>query len=420
MERLIEAVGLAEQEPWVHTLVALVVLLLAAWLADFIARRVVLRRLAAFARRSSNQWDDLIMQRGALRYVAHIAPAAVIQFGVLWLPGLPEGLVLLTRNLALAFTILMMVLAASAMLSAANDIYERNERARARPIRGYVQLAKIFLFIVGAILIVSVLIERSPLLLLSGLGAMTAVLLLVFKDTILSFVAALQIASYDMVRVGDWIEMPALAADGDVIEIGLHTVKVQNWDRTITAIPTWRLATESFRNWRGMTDSGGRRIKRALLIDTGSIHFLRAEELTHLQRFELLRDYLASKRQELAEWNARHSGETNQRRLTNIGTFRAYVAAYLRANAAIHPAMIQMVRQLQPGPQGLPLEIYCFTADTRWIQHEAAIADLFDHLLAIAAEFGLRVYQQPSSHDLRGLPRAQAVAAISPEAASAG
>lgn len=401
MESLFEAIGLPGQEPWIVTSAGIIVLLLGAWLADFIARRVVLARVRALSARSENQWDDLIMRRRALRWVAHIAPAAVIQFGVLWLPGIPEHIVLLTRNVALAFTVLMIVLAASAMLSAANDIYERNERGRARPIRGYVQLIKIFLFIVGAILIVSILIERSPLLLLSGLGAMTAVLLLVFKDTILSFVAGLQISSYDMVRVGDWIEMPALGTDGDVIEMGLHTVKVQNFDRTITAIPTWRLATESFRNWRGMTDSGGRRIKRALLIDTQSIHFLTAEEQARLEQFDLLRDYLQRKKPELAQWNATHSGQINQRRLTNIGSFRAYVTAYLRAHGGIHPGMTQIVRQLAPAPEGLPLEIYCFTSDIRWAEYEAIMADVFDHLLAIIGEFGLRVYQQPAGRDLR-------------------
>ncbi len=401
METLFEAIGLPGQEPWIVTSAGIIVLLLGAWLADFIARRVVLARVRALSARTENQWDDLIMRRRALRWIAHIAPAAVIQFGVLWLPGIPEHIVLLTRNIALAFTVLMIVLAASAMLSAANDIYERNERGRARPIRGYVQLIKIFLFIIGAILIVSILIERSPLLLLSGLGAMTAVLLLVFKDTILSFVAGLQISSYDMVRVGDWIEMPALGTDGDVIEMGLHTVKVQNFDRTITAIPTWRLATESFRNWRGMSDSGGRRIKRALLIDTQSIHFLTSEEQQRLEQFDLLRDYLQRKQGELAEWNAAHPGEINQRRLTNIGSFRAYVAAYLRAHGGIHPGMTQLVRQLAPGPEGLPLEIYCFTADIRWAEYESIMADVFDHLLAIIGEFGLRVYQKPGSHDLR-------------------
>lgn len=401
METLFDAFGLPGQEPWILTTAAIFTLLLAAWLADFIARRILLVRLRRLAERSRNQWDDLIMRRRALRWIAHIAPASVIQFGVLWLPGVPEHLVMLTRNVALAFTILMMLLAASAMLSATNDIYERNERGRARPIRGYVQLVKIFLYIIGAILIVSILIDRSPLLLLSGLGAMTAVLLLVFKDTILSFVAGLQISSYDMVRVGDWIEAPALGADGDVIEMGLHTVKVQNFDRTITAIPTWRLATESFRNWRGMSDSGGRRIKRALLIDTQSIHFLTPQEQQRLEQFDLLRDYLQRKQAELAEWNAAHSGEINQRRLTNIGSFRAYVTAYLRTHGGIHRGMTQMVRQLAPTPEGLPLEIYCFTSDIRWAEYESIMADVFDHLLAIIGEFGLRVYQQPASHDLR-------------------
>ncbi|HRQ64672.1 MAG TPA: mechanosensitive ion channel family protein [Xanthomonadaceae bacterium] len=389
--------------PLAQGLLGLALLFLFAILLHFIVRRTVLRALRELIKRTETKLDDYIIQHNTLGYLFHVVPSAVIQFGVQYVPNVPADLATVVRNVALAYTILMVMLAISAFLKAVNDIYEHRPENRARPIKGYLQLIKIVLTVVAVILIIATLIERSPLLLLSGMGALTAVLMLVFKDTILSFVAGIQIASHDMVRVGDWIEMPQLGADGDVVEIALHTVKVQNWDRTITTIPTWRLVGESFRNWRGMTESGGRRIKRALHIDQGSIHFLTPAELQHLERFELLRDYLAMKRQELADWNARYSGDINQRRLTNIGTFRAYVTQYLKSHPGVHQGMILMVRQLPPGPQGLPLEIYCFSADTAWVAHESLAGDIFDHLLSIVGEFGLSMYQSPSGRDLARL-----------------
>jgi miniconductance mechanosensitive channel len=244
--------------------------------------------------------------------------------------------------------------------------------------------------------------------------------MLVFKDTILSFVASVQLTSNDMLRVGDWLEMPALGADGDVIDIALHTVKVQNWDRTITTIPTWRLINESFKNWRGMSESGGRRIKRALYLDQTSVRFLTAEEQAGLQRFALLSAYLERKRLELEEHNRRLLAEgrdpVNTRRVTNLGTFRAYVAAYLEADPRIRNDMTLMARQLQPGPTGLPMEVYCFTATTAWVEYESIQADIFDHLYAIVPEFGLRVFQEPSGADMRPLAAALPRAAAGPTA----
>jgi len=234
---------------------------------------------------------------------------------------------------------------------------------------------------------------------------MATILMLVFKDTILSLVASVQLTSNDMLRVGDWIEMPQLNADGPVIDIALHTVKVQNWDKTISSIPTHRLIEQSFKNWRGMSDSGGRRIKRAVLIDQNSVRFLTAEERAKMRRFALIDDYLDRKQAELEQWNARlaEAGRdpVNTRRVTNIGTFRAYVVAYLRAHANISQGMTQLVRQLDPTPQGLPLEIYCFTSTTEWLDYEAIQSDIFDHFLAILPEFGLRAFQEPSGMDIR-------------------
>jgi len=265
------------------------------------------------------------------------------------------------------------------------------------------------LYALTAILMVAALIDRSPLILLSGLGAMAAVLMLVFQDTLLSLVASVQISSNDIVRVGDWVEMPQLNADGDVIDIALHTVKVQNWDKTITTIPTKRFITDPFKNWRGMKEAGGRRIKRSLLLDQQSVRFLSDDERRGLARFAVLEDYLGEKQREIDDWNrqleARGKAPVNQRRVTNIGCFRAYVERFLRAHPGLHRDMTLLVRQLAPTPDGLPLEIYCFTRTTVWAEYEGIQSDIFDHLLAILPEFGLRVSQHPIGVDLREIGR---------------
>ena len=246
--------------------------------------------------------------------------------------------------------------------------------------------------------------DRSPLLFLSGIGAMTAVLLLVFRDTILSLVASVQLTGNDMIHVGDWIEMPKYGADGDVIDIALHTVKVQNWDKTITTIPTHALISDAFKNWRGMSRSGGRRIKRSLHIDVASVRFLEDTEIERLSQWALLRDYLSGKRDELAQWNATEGRNAavnaDIRRLTNLGTLRAYIEQYLRAHPKIHQGMTLLVRQLQPTDRGLPIELYCFTNTTEWNAYESIQADVFDHLFAILPELGLRAYQSPSGADI--------------------
>ncbi len=301
--------------------------------------------------------------------------------------------------------ILMVALTVTALMSAANQIYESRPIARDRPIKGFVQLAQIAIYILGAILVIAALIDRSPVILLSGLGAITAVLLIVFRDTLLSLVASVQLTGQDMIRVGDWLEVPQFGADGDVIDVALYTVTVQNWDKTITKIPTHRLTSDSFKNWRGMAESGGRRIKRSINIDFNSIRFLTDTEVQRFTAFVLLKDYIKAKEAELKAYNeALHApGESgvNLRRLTNIGTFRAYIYNYLKHHPKIHDQMTLMVRQLQPGTEGLPIEIYCFSNDTDWGAYEGIQADIFDHVFAIAPEFGLRLYQRPAGADLR-------------------
>lgn len=397
--------------PMLEMAVALSLLAVVAGVADLLTKRVLLRVIERLVRASPVRWDDALFDRGVARKLSHVVPAVVIYSGLPLVAAMPLNLVALGRNLAMAWVILSIIRAINALLAAIDDVYRGTERGRSRPIKGYLQVASLVAWIVAGILIVATLLERSPLLLLSGLGALGAVLMLVFRDTILSLVASVQVAGNDMLRVGDWIEMPQVGADGDVIDIALHTVKVQNWDRTITTIPTHRLINESFRNWRGMSESGGRRIMRSLLIDQASVRFLDAEEIEALDRFGLLRDYLAGKRKELGEWNARlaESGlpPVNHRRLTNLGCFRAYVAGYLRHHPRVHQGMIQMVRQRAPTAEGLPLEIYCFTATTAWAEYEGIQADIFDHLIALMPEFGLRLFQRPAGADLAGLRPAQ-------------
>ncbi len=336
-------------------------------------------------------WLGDLIRNKVFQRLAQTTPSLLVQFGLPWIPEMPDKAAHFLGNLALAFTVLFLILALTALLNALLDIYARTEHARTRSIKGYVQLAKIAVFVFGAIIIVSIIIDRSPLLLLSGLGAMSAVLLLVYKDTLMSFVASVQLTSNDMLRVGDWIEMPQVGADGDVVDITLYTVKVQNFDKTIVSVPTWRLMSESFKNWRGMQQSGGRRIKRAIYVDSSQVR--------------LLTEYMARKQTELQEWNAANGGvaplAANRRRLTNIGTFRAYALAYLQNHPDIHPHMTCMVRQLQPTAQGIPLEIYCFTRTTAWVDYERIQGDVFDYLLAVMPEFGLGAYQQPSGQDLR-------------------
>src|SRR5690606_26290107 len=288
-----------------------------------------------------------------------------------------------------------------------NILYQQREDARLRPIKGYIQVAKIIVYLLATILVIAALVDRSPVILLSGLGAMAAVLMLIFQDTILSLVASMQITSNDLLRVGDWIEMPQLRADGFVIDVALHTVKVQNWDKTITTIPTKRLISESFINWRGMQESGGRRIKRSILIDQNSVRVLDTEFLDKLRSFTILTRYLDQKTAELEIWNKRLAEqgfpEVNARRVTNLGTFRAYIDQYLRNHPRIHQDMTLLVRQLDPTPEGLPLQVYCFTKTVAWSEYESIQADIFDHLLAIVDQFDLRVFQNPSGYDFRGL-----------------
>lgn len=377
---------------------------MAAVFANFVVKSLLLRGLDKIFSRTAIGKDPEIRGNGVIPRLANVVPALALSLGIGLVPGLPGPVTEVIRNVANSFIILTIALAVSSALNVAETFYRRRDGRGQASIKSYVQVAKLLLFAVAAILMLATLLDRSPVILLSGLGAMAAVLILVFQDTLLSFVASIQINSTGMVRVGDWIEVPHLNADGDVIEIALHTVKVRNWDKTITTIPIRKLVTDPFKNWRGMQESGGRRIKRCLHLDQNTIRFLTDEEKARLRKIGLLEGYLEEKESEINSWNAglgeRANYAANTRRLTNIGTFRAYVLRYLQNHPGLHKDMTMMARQLQPTPEGLPIEIYCFTNTIVWTEYEGIQADIFDHLYAILPEFGLRAYQRPAGGDL--------------------
>ncbi len=375
--------------------------------ANFFVKRGLLRIVDHLLSKTPLGRDRDVRAQNVIQRLANIVPAVVISSGIGLVPHLPFAVVTIVKNVANAFVILTLAMAVAAAIDIGEAIYRRRPQANLKPIKGYVQIVKIAIYAITAILIIATLIDRSPLILLSGLGAMAAVLILVFQDTLLSLVAGVQISSTDMVRVGDWIEMPALHADGDVTEISLYTVRVQNWDKTISNIPIRKLVTESFKNWRGMTESGGRRIKRSINLDQTSIRFLTPDEIENLRHFRHLESYLQHKENDLKEWNAKLGEKgrigANTRRLTNVGTFRAYVESYLRNHPDIHQEMTLLVRQLQSGREGLPIEMYCFTNTTAWGDYETTQSDIFDHMIALLPEFSLKVFQDPTGSDFKQL-----------------
>ncbi|MBH1891450.1 mechanosensitive ion channel [Serratia marcescens] len=372
-----------------------------------VLHRVVLAALQRRGQQSQRVWQQAITQYKLFQRVALLLQGVIISIqATLWLQSgsqIQAVIVTAAQVWILAFTLLSLFSLLDTLLA----LLRQSPISNQLPLRGIFQGLKLVAAILIGIMIVSLLMGKSPLLLLSGLGAMTAILMLVFKDPILGLVAGIQLSANDMLKIGDWLEMPKYGADGAVTDIGLTTVKVRNWDNTVTTIPTYALISDSFKNWRSMSESGGRRIKRSLNIDTGSVHFLSEEEQRRLQRNPLLHSYLNVKTQELSQHNQEIAVDLasplNGRRLTNLGTLRAYLEAYLRAHPRIHQNMTLMVRQLAPTPEGLPLEIYAFTNTTVWAEYESIQADIFDHILAVIDEFGLRVHQTPTGNDLRGM-----------------
>lgn len=405
----LEGHGIAETWSEAVTGLSVVFILLGICVAaNFIAKSVIVRLVHFFLKRTKNTWDDVMIKHRLFRRCSHLVPAFIIYYGIQLAYAQENVMVVWLQKIAFIYMIVVAHGVINAVFSIVHDIYQTLAFSRNKPIKGYIQILRIVTHFLTGIFIISVLLDKSPWGLLSILGGLTAVLLLVFKDTILGFVASIQLVANDMVAVGDWIEMPQYGADGDVIDISINTVKVQNWDKTITTVPTYALISNAFKNWRGMTLSGGRRIKRAVNIDMSSIRFCDETMIRHFSRIAVLQSYLEKKTKEISDYNIENKIDVsvlaNGRRLTNIGTFRAYINEYLKRHPMIHQQMTFLVRQLAPTAQGLPLEIYVFSKDQVWANYEAIQADLFDHILAIIPEFGLRVFQQPSGHDLaRGL-----------------
>lgn len=370
----------------------------------FVARLIIGRGLSSLAARTETEYDDIIVKKLHPFRAAWAAPLILLYSFAYLLPDLES----LIQTTTLFLTLWVIITTLTALLNALNEIYESSPSFTGVSIQGYLDIVKLLIIIIGLILSISLFTGKSPLALLSGLGAIMAVLLLVFRDTILSLVASIQISSNDLLKEGDWIEVPSYGADGDIIDISLASIKVQNWDKTITVIPTFKFSEVAFKNWRGMTDSGGRRIKRSLYIDMASIKFCDKSMLKRFQRIELIRSYLEEKQKEIKADNKKKGTTSdspiNSRQLTNVGTFRAYIETYIANLDDIHKKeMTFLIRQLAPSPQGLPLEIYVFTKTTVWGEYESIQANIFDHLIAAAPEFGLRIFQEPTGADFSAL-----------------
>lgn len=387
--------------------ILIVFILLMSLLANSLAKRFIQKGITAIIKRTATKWDDIILKRKVFSRLAHLAPAIIVY---LFIP-IPligyEWAITIINGAVLIYMIVLGVLAFDSFLNAALDIYDTYEVSKEIPIKGFIQVFKIILYFTGGIFVVSILLDKTPVYLFSGLGALTAVLMFIFKDAILGFVAGIQLSANRMIANGDWIEMPKYGANGEIVEVALTTVKVQNWDKTITTIPTYALINDSFKNWRGMSESGGRRIKRAINIDMNTVEFCNEEMLKRFSKIEYIADYIALRKKEMEVYNKERgideSSPVNGRRMTNIGTFRAYIQAYLRNHPLINQEMTFLVRQLAPTVHGLPIEIYVFSKDQRWANYENIQGNIFDHILAVVPEFDLSVFQNPSGRDFSAL-----------------
>ncbi|MFA6656823.1 mechanosensitive ion channel family protein [Mesotoga sp.] len=398
------ALGLSETFDLVlANIVVGIIMIVVAFLSKFLFEKLLIKPIEIIVRKSAFKWDDHLIKHKLLYKIALMIPAIVIALFARAFPAI-EGLI---YKLVTTYLIFISAVVVDAFLDVFTSAYQSLETSRDKPIKSYMTVVKIMIYIVAGVIAVSVLTEISPWGILSGIGAMTAVLLVVFRDSLLGLVASIQISKNNLVSIGDWIEVPKFQADGDVIDITLTTIRIQNWDKTITTIPSYALISESFKNWKGMFQAGGRRIKRSVFIDNSSIRFLDDELFDRLYRIEILRPYLESRKKEIEKFNRENeidvSEPVNGRRMTNIGTFRAYVTAYLRNHPGTNKDMIIMVRQLQPADTGLPLEIYCFSKDTSWVNYESLQSDIFDHIFASMPHFGLRFFQNPSGRDVRAL-----------------
>jgi miniconductance mechanosensitive channel len=405
---ILEKIGLNDPTSYVLNIAfGIIIILIVAWVADYVSRKIILQVLKKMAKRTKSTWDDVLVEKKVFNRLAHVVPAIIIYYAIPFVLGDFEILLNVILKGIKIYLVLMVLLSIDGLINSFYQIYNTLDVSKTRPIKGYVQVVKIIVYFVAIIIIISIVRQKPPDKILAGLGAMAAILLLVFKDTILGFVASIQLSANDMVRPGDWISMPSHGADGDVIDITLNTVKIQNFDKTICTIPTYALVSESFSNWRGMQESGGRRIKRHILLDMKSVKFCDDKMMEKFKKINRLKDYIVQKEKELEDYNKEsgidNSVLVNGRRMTNIGTFRKYLEEYLKNHPKIHLGMTLLVRQLQPTEKGVPIEIYVFTNDNAWANYEAIQADIFDHIMAVIPEFELSVFQNPTGEDFKKL-----------------
>lgn len=386
-----------EMAPFVRLLIMLIVLFVLLFIVDFVAKKVMREGVKKIFTKTKNKWDDVLIEKRVFAKLAHVFPAIIISWSINFvLTDFPFWISIAEKAIHI-YIIIVFLTVAVAVFNALEFYFSNAKKFKDKPLESYFQLAKLICYFITGILILSIILGKSPIYLLGAFGAMTAILLLIFKDTILGFVASIQIATNDMVRVGDWVEMGKYGADGDVVKITLNTVKVKNWDNTITTIPTYALVSDSFKNWRGMQETGARRIKRHIYIRPTSITFADDEMIKKFKHFQLVESYVNERQKEIETSNASlkidKTASINGRNMTNIGVFRQYAAFYLRNHQSINADMTLMVRQLQSNQYGLPLEIYCFARTTEWVKYEGIQSDIMDHLMAAASSFGLEIYE---------------------------
>ncbi len=383
--------------------IIIIAIAIVAWLGNWIAKRIILVFVKKYVDKSKNRYDDILYEKKVFNRLSQLVPALIIYFTIsIAVPYNPKFIQVI-KDITAVYMVMVVSLTITAFFNAINDIYDKNPKHKGRSIKSYIQAVNIIVISIGIIIALSIILHKDVTTLLAGLGAMTAVILLIFKDSILGLVAGTQLTANDMIRVGDWIVVPKYDADGEVEEITLNIVKVRNWDKTVTSVPTYALMTNSFINWRGMEESGVRRIKRHINIDMKSVKFVDDRLFEKFSSIELIKDYMSEKKQEIETYNKTHNIDTsnpvNGRRMTNIGTFRKYLEAYLKHNENIHTGVTFLVRHLQPSEKGIPIEIYVFSKIQEWAKYEEIQADIFDHILAVIPEFELRVFQEPAGHD---------------------
>ena len=403
-------IGLGVEETstmYLKLVILLFILFIISYVTNLIVKKILIRSIRLVIKKTKTVWDDALVENKVFISLSHIAPAIVIYLTTPYIFQDFAGAIPYILRLLNAYISIVLIIVIIKFLNTLKYYSENTKLFKDNPLDSYFQLVKIAIYIIGGIIILSFLMNKSPLYFFSALGAMTVVLLLIFKDTIMGFVASIQLSANDMIQIGDWVSMPKYGADGDVIEMNLTTIKIQNWDKTVTTIPTYAFISESFKNWRGMSESGGRRIKRSLNIKISSIKFCTLEMLERFKKFQLIKDYIEEKSNKIEEYNKENKIDKsyliNGRHLTNIGIFRVYAEAYVKNNPDINLNMTCMVRQLIPTEKGLPIEIYTFSNRQEWVTYEGIMSDMFDHLIAAVPEFELEVFQNPTGTDFRKL-----------------